>query len=100
MVNAMPNCLVCGEKLNEGSRTCHVCGTSVSETVLAAQFVAPPAPAAPVQSASLDACPPGGRICPACGKTYLADYADTFCTCGVELVAPAAPSHSPGSGHS
>src|SRR5262245_31290859 len=26
------------------------------------------------------------RRCPDCGKTYGADYADTFCVCGVELV--------------
>src|SRR5262249_56680816 len=33
------------------------------------------------------------RACPACGKTYAADYADTFCVCGGELVvsAPAEP---------
>jgi hypothetical protein len=34
--------------------------------------------------------PPGERTCPACGKRYPADYADTFCTCGVELAAPPA----------
>ena len=27
------------------------------------------------------------RECPACGKSYSADYADTFCTCGTELRA-------------
>lgn len=26
------------------------------------------------------------RTCPACGKTYAADYADSFCVCGIELV--------------
>lgn len=29
----------------------------------------------------------GPRQCPDCGKTYPADYADDFCTCGAELVA-------------
>ena len=28
------------------------------------------------------------RACPACGKTYAADYGDTFCVCGVELLVP------------
>jgi hypothetical protein len=26
------------------------------------------------------------RTCPACGKNYAADYADSFCVCGIELV--------------
>jgi hypothetical protein len=26
------------------------------------------------------------RVCPACNKSYGADYADDFCACGVELV--------------
>src|SRR5262245_5218052 len=26
------------------------------------------------------------RDCPACGRHYTPDYADTFCLCGVELV--------------
>jgi FHA domain len=30
------------------------------------------------------------RACPACGKTYAADYRDTFCVCGVELLVKAA----------
>jgi hypothetical protein len=29
--------------------------------------------------------PPGTRLCPGCGQTYGPDYADTFCTCGLEL---------------
>jgi hypothetical protein len=33
----------------------------------------------------------GMRSCPVCGKHYGADYADAFCTCGVELGQPAAP---------
>src|SRR5438876_6010797 len=31
----------------------------------------------------------GTRACPACGKTYAPDYRDTFCVCGVELIAEA-----------
>ena len=29
------------------------------------------------------------RACPSCGKTYTDDYRDTFCVCGVELLAKA-----------
>jgi hypothetical protein len=34
---------------------------------------------------------PASRVCPVCGKTYGPDYGDSFCTCGVELVAARAP---------
>jgi hypothetical protein len=72
----------------EGSRTCHLCGTSAPETLLAAQVIAPPPPPVPVDLPALGPCPPGMRICPACGKTYARDYTDSFCACGVELVEP------------
>jgi hypothetical protein len=43
---------------------------------------------------------PVRRVCPSCGNTYGADYADPFCACGFELVATtpnmvAAPAASP-----
>ncbi len=31
------------------------------------------------------------RMCPACGKNYTADYSDSFCRCGVELVETEEP---------
>jgi hypothetical protein len=33
--------------------------------------------------------PPGGSYCPACAKVYEADYADSFCLCGTQLVKEA-----------
>ena len=48
---------------------------------------APPAPTAPAV---------GRRICPSCGKTFGAEYNDSFCLCGAELVeAPPPPAPAP-----
>ncbi len=93
----MPTCPICGEVLKEGARACSVCGSSLPEiSVPTADVVAPPAASpAPLRQENL---PAGSKLCPACGQVFGADYADSFCTCGVELVevAQAAPEPVPG----
>lgn len=79
-------CSVCGATLTMGSRTCPLCGTTAPEPVQAPK--APRVPAAALAPPSLPQgilMAAGTRLCPGCGKTYGADYADTFCTCGMEL---------------
>ena len=44
------------------------------------------APAPVVTALRTSQLPAGSRVCPACGKTYGADFSDAFCTCGVELI--------------
>jgi hypothetical protein len=79
----MADCSICGEKIPAGSRTCSVCGSSVDE------FPAAPTPPARTATSKVvlpTELPPGGSYCPGCGKTYEADYADTFCVCGTGLL--------------
>lgn len=81
---AMEQCSVCGATLTMGSRTCPLCGTTAPEPVQPSSQPAAVAAAPPnlPQGILLAA---GTRLCPGCGKTYGSDYADTFCTCGMEL---------------
>lgn len=88
----MAECMICSERLDIGSRTCHMCGTSVPETALAPSPAPPALPwsaptpvAAPKPSAAL---PPGARVCPGCGQTYGPEFTDMFCPCGIELIEP------------
>ena len=75
----MPICQKCSEKLGRYAALCHVCGTPVAE--------AEPAPTVVVTA-------PTALLCyrPSCGKTYAADFADTFCECGIELQIASPPS--------
>jgi hypothetical protein len=86
----MAACLICGEALPAGTRTCSVCGSSQPDDAAplpVASVVSAPTPAATaLRTASL---PAGSKICPACGKNYGPDYADAFCDCGVELLEAA-----------
>jgi hypothetical protein len=79
----MADCSICGEKIPAGSRTCSVCGSSVDEFPAAAT---PPARTPTSKVVLPTELPPGGSYCPGCGKTYEADYADTFCVCGTGLL--------------
>jgi hypothetical protein len=78
----MTRCPHCGAEFLGDVDVCFTCG----------RLLTPPStPVAPP--------PDTGRACPACGKRYPADYADSFCACGVELAggaatAPAAPAMS------
>jgi hypothetical protein len=60
----MPACPKCGTELIAQVDVCFTCGTVLMEKV---------------------AKPAAARRCPACGKSYPDDYADAFCTCGIEL---------------
>jgi hypothetical protein len=82
----MPACVICGDPLPAGARSCAVCGSSQPDDAVlpVASVVSAPAPSATALRAG--AVPAGGRVCPACGKVYGADFADAFCTCGVELL--------------
>ena len=86
----MAHCVICGEALPEGTRVCTICGSSQPDqnVPVAAVVTAPPTTSKLVPSSQ--AVPPGGRLCPACGKVYTADFTDAFCTCGSELVLAAA----------
>ncbi len=86
---SMPNCVICGEALPDGTRVCTICGSSQpDQNVPVAAVVS--APATTSKLAPGAAIPPGGRVCPACGKIYGADFTDAFCACGSELVLAAA----------
>ena len=74
----MPMCKTCGEKFGPYAALCHMCGTPV------------PGAAPPPQAE--ESSTPSGKLCPGCGKFYPADYADSFCECGIELAAGPAPS--------
>src|SRR5438105_156053 len=79
----MPNCTICGEAIPPGSRTWSICGSRVDEPLPTGTWVTSPAtPAAPLPRDL----PPEARYCPVCAKIYAADYPDSFCTCGTELV--------------
>ena len=87
----MPQCAVCDQALQVEQKTCHVCGSSV--TIASS----PPAPSPTTTmpdtsqrpSIPSDATPATGvevdRECPACDRTFSADYDDEFCPCGTEL---------------
>ena len=83
----MADCRICGEPLASGSRVCAMCGTSVQETSLPMAAVITP-PAVPTTSFPTGAAA-GQRVCPACGTTYGPEFADSFCSCGVELFSAA-----------
>jgi hypothetical protein len=86
----MPTCAICGETLLDGARTCGTCGTSVPEGPLLTGTVVEPPPGDRTELVHVPDVPPGGRYCPACLQIYGPDYDDAFCTCGIELVRPAA----------
>lgn len=101
----MSQCTVCGEPLSDGAKSCPVCGTTVAPSPSASSAAGPEA-TVPFAgdigpgSSSATTYPPteaasgGERQCPECGKRYGADYADSFCDCGAELV-PAESSSGP-----
>jgi len=101
----MPQCIICGEALPEGARTCTICGSGQpDQNVPVAAVVTAPVTTSKLATAPV---PPGGRICPACGNVYGPEFTDAFCACGVELVEattiveqpratiPAAPTRPP-----
>ncbi|HWY87758.1 MAG TPA: FHA domain-containing protein [Gemmataceae bacterium] len=73
----MVQCSVCGATLAATSGTCVLCGTMMPEPV--------PGPSGQSHLPTAEVLPPGSRLCPGCGQSYGPDYADTFCTCGLEL---------------
>src|SRR4051794_16338931 len=79
----MSHCSICGEEIPDGSRTCSMCGTSVDDHLPMGNMVPESAPAVLLMPAEL---PPGGRYCPVCIRVYGPDYADSFCSCGTELL--------------
>ncbi|MCS7046725.1 MAG: FHA domain-containing protein [Gemmataceae bacterium] len=84
-------CIICAEELAPGTRVCAICGSTQPDAAVpvAAPVPSPiPAIVAPALPTNV---PPGSRVCPACAAVYGADYFDTFCTCGVELIVPPAP---------
>ncbi|MCI0637505.1 MAG: FHA domain-containing protein [Gemmataceae bacterium] len=82
-------CIICGEPLPEGSRTCSVCGTTAPDVPLATVMNLPKTTFEPkAAAAKLQTLTPSQRLCPSCGIVYEADYADSFCACGVELRSP------------
>ena len=100
----MPPCVICGEALPVGARSCSVCGSSQPDAAtsnvsmsnvsssevgvpVAAVVSAPTPMTTALRAKDLAA---GSRICPACGAVYGADFTDAFCTCGVELLETAA----------
>lgn len=89
----MANCAVCGEALPADSTTCALCGTtSDPELPVAKVETLPPRQSVLARPLAL---PPGSRYCPACGTTYAPDYADSFCTCGMELLTAPTPTPDP-----
>jgi hypothetical protein len=83
----MPACVICGEPIPEGSRTCSMCGSSADEffpmgTELKVDDKPKPAVSPP------SSLPPGGRHCPTCASVFGPEYTDAYCTCGTELVKP------------
>lgn len=79
----MADCSICGEKIPAGSRTCSVCGSSVDEFLPTATELSPKKTSAVVMPKEV---PADGSYCPACAKVYEADYTDSFCVCGTQLV--------------
>ena len=95
----MAKCMICGENLPEHSQTCSICGSRQPESLpglRVATVVTPPATTAPQSIAPNEPLPPNSRLCPGCGKVFGPEYADAFCTCGMELVmiAPVAADES------
>jgi FHA domain-containing protein len=86
----MPPCVICGEALPAGARSCSVCGSSQPDdpSVPVAAVVSAPAPTA--TALHTGQLPPGSRVCPACARVYGAEFSDAFCECGVELLDAAA----------
>jgi FHA domain-containing protein len=92
----MANCVICGESLPDGTRVCTMCGSSQpdSSVPVAAVVTAPVTPFQPALPQT--PVPPGGRLCPSCGKVYGPEFTDSFCTCGVELVEAVATAQQQG----
>jgi Double zinc ribbon/FHA domain len=91
----MPTCRVCGESMPDGTRTCKECGSALPDLVPTARIVAPPTTKRVPTVAIPPKLPQGGRYCPSCGTVYDADYTDSFCICGTELVGTVPGSHAP-----
>lgn len=84
----MPACEICGESAPEGTRVCPTCGTSLPEASVPTATVVQPPASGHTEVTPPPEVPPGGRYCPSCRLAYGADYTDSFCVCGVELIAP------------
>jgi len=76
-------CIICGEPMAAGTRTCPNCGTRMPEE--AGSGIRPITSQAPPIALALGPSAAGQRMCPACGTVHGPDYADVFCGCGVEL---------------
>jgi hypothetical protein len=87
----MVKCTYCGETFPAEAATCPVCGLSLAEPGKAERKEKTKAGAAAKAATVAEV-----RTCPSCGKSYTEDYADTFCTCGVELVSAVLPRVPPG----
>ncbi len=97
----MPICRICGESMPDRARTCKACGTALPDLAPTSRVVPPPPkkkrrtppPVLPVPP--VPPVPPGGRYCPGCGIVYDAEYSDSFCICGTELLGGPAPAPAP-----
>ncbi len=81
----MPTCTICGEPLDEGSRTCSVCGTRVPDPDMPMGVIVSTPAATAIRLAERAALVAGQRQCAACGRILEANYTDAFCECGAEL---------------
>jgi len=107
-------CVVCGEPHAAESKSCSLCGTSISNEANSTTVPASPAEgpfdaaldpadsssAVSPQSVSAEEGPragaaSGSRVCPDCDMTYGSEYADSFCVCGAELQARDLASSNP-----
>jgi hypothetical protein len=81
----MPMCIVCGEAMPDGTRTCRECGSAMPDFVPAAGDGASPVKRRSAVATAPVKLPPGGRFCTGCSMVYAADYTDAYCICGAEL---------------
>lgn len=88
-------CVICGETLSDGAKTCTICGSAQPDpNVPMAAVLSAPTTTSKLLPAGT-ALPPGSRLCPSCGKLYGVDFQDAFCTCGSELVLAESMSERP-----
>ncbi|MBI2805768.1 MAG: FHA domain-containing protein [Planctomycetes bacterium] len=82
----MIECTICGEKIQDGSRTCSVCGSTVDDFMPAGTGLGSASQLAAAPAAPVGALPPGGSYCPGCATVYGPEHKDPYCVCGIELL--------------